>query len=204
MLFSVDHSPLICLFVYGSAGSGKTVMITEVFKIKLSQLRSQGKRVRLLVTTFSGLLSNPTELQKKIQHQYLANIEDLEVVGLEKLCRDQLQIDYNAWKPFDTVTNVIARLSETSEPDLVNLILIDEVPPCGSDQTTPDWRELQVKPNVIFLMGISPVAEDAASTKLLPPEDNFICSKHLVHKHRNCPPIRNFFETPTKIFYQRS
>ena len=180
------------------------MMVTEGFKIKLSQLQIQGKKVRLLVTTFSGLISNHTELMKKIASQYLVNIGNIEVLGLEKLCRDELDIDYNVWSPFDTVSNVIARLSETSEPDLVNLILIDEVPPCGSDQTTPDWRELQVKPNVIFLMGISPVAEDAASTKLLPPEDNFICSKHLVHKHRNCPPIRNFFETPTKIFYQRS
>ena len=190
--FIVENSPFICLFVYGSAGSGKTQMVTEGFKIKLSQLLSQGRRVRLLVTTFSGLLSNPTELQKKIASHYLVNIRNIEVMGLEELCRDQLGIDYDVWNPFETVTNVIARLSETSEPDLVNLILIDEVPPCGSDQTTPDWRQLQVKPNVIFLLAISPIAEDATSTKLLPPEDSSICSCHLVHKHRNCPPIRNF------------
>ena len=167
-------------------------MVTEVFKIKLGQLRSQGKRVRLLVTTFSGLLSNPTELQKKIASHYLVNIRNIEVMGLEELCENELQIDYDVWNPFKTVTNVISRLSETSEPDLVNLILIDEVPPCGSDQTTPDWRQLQVKPNVIFLLGISPIAEDATSTKLLPPELNSICSRHLTYKHRNCPPIRNF------------
>ena len=167
-------------------------MITEGFKIKLGQLLSQGKRVRLLVTTFSGVQSDPKELQKKIETQYLANIRNIEVMGLEELCRNQLQIDYDVWNPFETVTNVITRLSESSEPDLVNLILIDEVPPCGSDQTTPDWRQLQVKPNVIFLLGISPIAEDATSTMLLPPQDNSICSRHLLHKHRNCPPIRNF------------
>ena len=165
-------------------------MVTECFKIKLGQLLSQSKRVRLLVTTFSGLLSNPTELQKKIETQYLANIRNIEVMGLQKLCEDELGIKYDVYKPFETVTNVIARLSESSEADLVNLILIDEVPPCGSDQTTPDWRQLQVKPNVIFLLGISPVAVDATSTKLLPPENNSICSRHLTYKHRNCPPIR--------------
>ena len=192
MLFSVERSPDICLFVYGSAGSGKTLMVTEGFKIKLGQLLSQGKRVRLLATTFSGVQSNPTELQKKIETQYLVNIRNIEVLGLEELCRNQLKIDYDVWKPFETVTNVISRLSETSEADLVNLLLIDEVPPCGSDQTTPDWRQLQVKPNVIFLLGISPVAVDATSTKLLPPENNSICSRHLTYKHRNCPSIRNF------------
>ena len=192
MLSSVENSPIICLFVYGSAGSGKTVMITEVFKIKLGQLRSQGKRVRLLVATFSGLFSNPTELQKKIASHYLVNIRNTEVLGLQKLCKDELNVAYDFWNPFDTVTKVVARLSETSESDLVNLILIDEVPPCGSDQTTPDWRQLQVKPNVIFLLGISPIAQDATSTKFLPPENSSICSRHLTYKHRNCPPIRYF------------
>ena len=173
-------------------------MVTEGFKIKLGQLRSKGKKVRLLVTTFSGLLSNPTELQKKIASQYLVNIRNIEVMGLEELCRVQLHIDYDVWNPFETVTNVISRLSETSEADLVNLILIDEVPPCGSDQTTPDWRQLKVKPNVIFLLGISPVAVDATSTKLLPPENNSICSRQLTFKHRNCPPIRYFIRDQSK------
>ena len=167
------------------------MMVTEGFKIKLGQLLRQGRRIRLLVTTFSGLLSNPTELQKKISSKYLANIRNLEVMGLEELCKNELQIEYDVLNPFETVTNVITRLSETSEADLVNLILIDEVPPCGSDQTTPDWRQLEVKPNVIFLLGISPIAVDATSTQLLPPENNTICSRHLTYKHRNCPPIRN-------------
>ena len=116
-------------------------MVTEGFKIKLGQLLSQGRRVRLLVTTFSGVQSNPTELQKKIETQYLANIRNIEVMGLQELCEDELQIDYDVWNPFETVTNVIARLSETSEPGLVNLILIDEVPPCGGDQRAPDWNQ---------------------------------------------------------------
>ena len=168
-------------------------MVTECFKIKLGQLLNQGKKVRLLVTTFSGLQSNPTQLKKKIASQYLVNIRNIEVMGLEELCEDELEIDYDFWNPFKTVTNVIARLSDTSEADLVNLILIDEVPPCGSDQTTPDWRQLQVKPNVIFLLGISPILGNIThSTKILPPENNYICSRHLTYKHRNCPPIRNF------------
>ena len=191
MMFSVDRSPEICLFVYGSAGTGKTLMVTEAFKIILCQLLSQSRRVRLLVTTFSGLLSNPTELQAKIASHYLVNIRNIEVMGLEKLCREELHIDYDVWNPFETVTNVLLHLSESSEPGLVNLILIDEIPPCGGDQTTPDWRELPVKPNVIFLLGISPIAQDATSTKISPPENRSICSTHLVHKHRNCSQIRD-------------
>lgn len=173
-------------------------MVTEGFKIKLGKLLSQGRRVRLLVTTFSGVQSDPTQLKKKIATQYLVNIRNIEVLGLEELCENELHIEYDVWNPFETVTNVMARLSETSEPDLVNLILIDEVPPCGSDQTTPDWSQLQVKPNVIFLLGISPIAADATSTRLLPPENSSICSRHLTYKHRNCPPIRNFMRDQSK------
>ena len=57
-------------------------MVTEVFKIKLGQLQSQGRKVRLLVTTFSGLQSDPTQLKEKIATQYLANIRNIEVMGL--------------------------------------------------------------------------------------------------------------------------
>ena len=99
---------------------------------------------------------------------------------------------YDVFNPFETVTKVISRLSETSEPDLVTLILIDEVIACGSDQTTPDWSQLEVKPNVIFLLGISPIAVAATSNQLLPPETDLICSRHLPYKHRNCQPIRYF------------
>ena len=88
---------------------------------------------------------------------------------MEKLCEEELGVEYDSRNPFKTVTNVISRLSETSEPDVVTLILIDEVPPCGSNQKDPDWSQLQVKPNVIFLLAISPIAEHATSTKLIPP-----------------------------------
>ena len=60
LIFSV-RNPSKCLFVYGSAGSGKTQMVTEGFKIMLSDLQNQGKKVRLLVTTFSGLQSDPRD-----------------------------------------------------------------------------------------------------------------------------------------------
>merc|ERR1719411_485737 len=115
LLEEIVRNPSKCLFVYGSAGSGKTQMVTEGFKIKLCQLQNQGKKVRLLVTTFSGLQSDPRELKKKIATQYLANIKDIEVMGLKELCDKELHIDYDIWNPFKTVTKVMSRLSENSK-----------------------------------------------------------------------------------------
>ena len=46
-----------------------------------------------------------------------------------------LTMMYSRWSP-KRYPDI--RLSQTSEPDLVNLILIDEVPPCGDNQTAPE------------------------------------------------------------------
>ena len=79
-----------CLLLYGSAGTGKTLILVEVLKIKYSRLLSVGRTVRILVTTFHdydiGLLS------RLVSH--LVNVKNIEVVGLEKLCTD-LDICYD-------------------------------------------------------------------------------------------------------------
>ena len=72
--------------MYGSAGTGKTLILCEALKIKLSQLLSQGRRVRILATTFNDGLT--TELLNNLRTKYLVNMKDIEVMGLDKLCRD--------------------------------------------------------------------------------------------------------------------
>ena len=57
----------------------------EALKIKLSKLLRLGRRVRILATTFSD---NNIELQKKYVEKYLVNMKNVEVMDLEKLCRD--------------------------------------------------------------------------------------------------------------------
>ena len=54
--------------MWGSAGTGKTLILMEALKIKLSKLLRLGKRVRILATTF---WYNNTELQKKYVEKYL-------------------------------------------------------------------------------------------------------------------------------------
>ena len=56
-MFPVESSLDTCLFVYGSAGTGKTLILCEALKIKLSQLLSQGRRVRILATTFDDFFT---------------------------------------------------------------------------------------------------------------------------------------------------
>ena len=161
-MFLVLSSLETCLFVYGSAGTGKTLILCEALKIKLSQLLSQGRRVRILATTFDHLT---TELLNNFRTKYFVNMKTIEVVGLEGLCRDH-NIGHNQWTPPETINRVITSLSDKyNDTNIVTLLLVDEVFPCTSEQTTPDWRHLEVRENVIWLLGLSPRAEDATDTK---------------------------------------
>ena len=177
------------LFVWGSAGTGKTLMLMEALKIKLSKLLSQGRKVRVLATAFYY----ESELRKKFRDKYLVNMKNIEVMKLSKLC-DELNIEYGRSNPLDTVNRVIRSLSDSSD-DTLTLLLIDEVKPCNDDQPDPDWRDLEVRDDVILLLGLSPIAINASSTKVLPPKNNSVLTRHLVHKHRNCPQIRNVVKT---------
>ena len=193
-MFPVESSLDTCLFVYGSAGTGKTLILCEALKIKLSQLLSQGKRVRILATTFFDRRTK--KLLNNLKTKYLVNVENIEVMGLEKLCRD-LKVDYNqGYTPRDTINRVITSLSNKyRDTDILTLLLVDEVWPCGYYQPYPDWRALKVRENVIWLLGLSPRTLEfhpsiASSIEALPPLNNDVLTRHLVMKQRNCPQIR--------------
>ena len=182
-----------CLFVYWSAGTGKTLILCEALKIKLSKLLRQGRRVRMLATGFYS--SFTTELLNSLKTRYLVSMKDIKVMSLEELCRD-FNIKYNNDTPRDTINRVIISMSEIY-PEDITLLLVDEVWPCCDGQPTPDWRELEVRENVIWLLGLSPRAVGAASTEVLPPVNSSVLSRPLIYKHRNCPQIRNFIKTIT-------
>ena len=178
--------------MYGSAGTGKTLILCEALKIKLSQLLSQGSRVRILATTFDD--SNTTELRNNFRTKYLVNMKNIEVMSLEGVCSDH-NPEHDYGTPRDTINRVITSLSD-KYPDEITLLLVDEVRPCEGGQTTPDWRDLEVRENVIWLLGLSPRADAlATSPEVLPPVNSSVLTRPLTYKHRNCPQIRNFIKS---------
>ena len=46
------------MFLTGSAGTGKTLVLCEALKIKLSKLKYRGKDVKIFVTTFNKTASS--------------------------------------------------------------------------------------------------------------------------------------------------
>ena len=128
-------------------------------------------------------------------------MKSIEVRGLKDLCRE-LNIEHHPLTPRDMINRVITSLSDKCrDTDIVTLLLVDEVYPCRSDQTTPDWRDPEVRENVIWLLGLSPGAFYATSTEVLPPVNSSVLTRHLVFKHRNCPQIRNFIKTINNELY---
>ena len=170
-MFPVEGSLYTCLFVYGSAGTGKTLILMEALKIKVSRLLRRARRVRILATTFRGW---ETELLNNFTTKYLGNMKNVEVMSLKELCCE-LNIKYNYDTPRDTINRVITSLSDKyREADTVTLLLVDEVSPCYKFSATPDWRHLQVRENVIWLLGLNPRAWSASSTTILPPLNNSV------------------------------
>ena len=198
--------------MYGSAGTGKTLILTEALKIKLSKLLSQGRRVRILATTFFDRRAE--KLRSNLKTKYFVNVKNVEVMSLKEVCRD-LDIYYNnGYTPRDTINKVITSLSDKyRDTDTITLLLVDEVWPSGYDQPTPDWRHLKVRENVIWLLGLAPRTLEpasfychldpsfATSINVLSPLNNFVLTRHLVIKHRNCSQIRNLMKTINFIFY---
>ena len=68
--------------MWGSAGTGKTLILMEALKIKLSKLLSQGRKVRVLATTY---YDENRELLKKFSDKYLVNMKNIEVMELRKV-----------------------------------------------------------------------------------------------------------------------
>ena len=112
-----------------------------------------------------------------------------------------LDIDFGQ-SPLDILNRVITSLSDKyRDTDIVTLLLVDEVKSSAYKERSPDWRDLEVRENVIWLLGLSPRALYATSTEVLPPVNSSVLTRPLIYKHRNCPQIRNFIKTiNTKLY----
>merc|ERR1719367_2667016 len=68
------------VFLWGTSGSGKTLMLAEALKMKISQLRREGKQdVRVIVATMNG--GDP--LMKDLQEKYLPDIATESFIAIE-------------------------------------------------------------------------------------------------------------------------
>ena len=176
------------LFLWGSSGTGKTVLSLETLKIKLSHFKSQNKTVRVIVTQFNTI--SVTFLLENIRQKYLNNISDVEILLLYDLCEElNIQFDYN--NPRDLINKVIVSLSSAKTHD-VTIFLCDEIWPCWDDgQTTPDWRDVMTPDNVQWILSFNPAGDSEETMNLTPPSHSSVVERKLIHGHRNAYLIRS-------------
>ena len=180
MLISVSRPEEVCVFLTGSAGTGKTLMLSEALKIKLSRLRNRGTDVKIFVTTFHRY---DTELLDKYRSHYLVNIDNINFTDIKQLC-DDLNIEYDQYEPQSTMNNVVRSLSDKYTDSTV-ILLCDEV----QCMRSPDWSNMKTCHNVIWLLAINPYSNGADMNIVYPTSDD-VFSQQLQIKYRNCHQIR--------------
>ena len=173
------------LFLWGSSGTGKTVLSLETLKIKLSHFKSQNKTVRVIVTQYETY--GDSFLLENIRQKYLTNISDVEILRLEDLC-EELNIQWDGYNPRDLINKVIVSLSSAKTHD-VTIFLCDEIMPCWSG--TPDWRDVMTPDNVQWILSLRPVGLSGETINLTPPSHSSVVERKLIHGHRNAYLIRS-------------
>ena len=182
MIVSVSRPDTDCVFLTGSAGTGKTLTLSEALKIKLSKLKLRGTDVQIFVVSFGTL---PTELLDKYREEYLSNIENIVFTNIKQLCGD-LNIRFDEWAPQSTMNNVVRSLSDKYAESHV-ILLCDEVECYESS----DWSNMETCHNVIWLLAINPRSRFGdVNTKIVPPTFDDVLSQQLLIKYRNCHQIR--------------
>ena len=184
------------VFLYGSSGTGKTIVSAEIVKMKLSQLQSEGKSFRVLVNQFTDNESDL--LLQNLREKYFINI-DCQVLTFKDFC-GQLNIECYEAHPKDTINSVINKLRENDD---MTILMVDEVWPCDDEgQTTPDWSEVKTNDNVVWIVSLQPANPSDETINLRPPVSDKVLSTKLVRGHRNCLEIRSVVISSFCISYQ--
>ena len=174
------------VFLYGSSGTGKTILGAEIVKIKLSQMTIDDKPTRVIVTQFNTVSVSELLLQN-FREKYFKNI-DCQVLPFKVLC-DGLNIEFVINQPRVMINKVIVKLAEMKEKIV---ILVDELYPCvGEGQTTPDWSDVTTADNVVWILSVRPSSSSDETINLSPPVSDKVLSTKLVRGYRNCLEIRS-------------
>ena len=193
-LLLVSGSELQSLFLTGPSGTGKTLMLAEALKIKLSRLKQKSRAVRVFVTTFA----KRTKLLEKYREHYLVNLKDITFTDIQQLCKE-LNIQSRYFRePQIAMNSVVTSLSKKYS-DSVVILLCDEV----KNGMSADWSNMKTCHNVIWLLAVNPRSEinKKIKLKIVPPTTDQMLSQYMEIKYRNCIQIRYFSTNKLKLHW---
>ena len=172
------------IFLWGSIGAGKTLLLVEALLMKMSQYKREGRQVNIIVTAFGS--TSDSALVEDFRNKYLSSLtkqDNVRIVSISTLCREQ-NVDHDWRQPQSVLTSLLPRLA--SSPTLT-LLLVDETEACGGD-----WSSFEPCDNVDLMMALQPWSDVKGTVyQVTPPADkHLVLSCQLLTPHRNCHQIR--------------
>ena len=178
------------VFIWGSGGSGKTIVATQVLDIILAQYRAINKQYKAIVTSY---YSYTTELLSDMRQRYLPHLvtdNRVEFTTISKL-RSKLGIQCDYKHPTTLVQTIIDTLGSYQDN---YILLVDEIPASDYDTTTSEcnWSSLYSPTNVRYILAISPDSATPSLHFVTPPTSSDTIAKRLPTPHRNSASIQQY------------
>ena len=161
-----EHKPRN-IFLWGSSGTGKALMLVEALLMKISQYRREGRRVKVIVSSFLAY-SDEDSLMVDFKQRYLTSLVDKENVSFvttRALCQ-QLGVEYDGFQPQSTLTSLLHRLED---PDCLTLLLLDETQPDARGEQGADWSAFQPCHTVDWMIALRPAGGSETGYRVTPP-----------------------------------
>ena len=185
------------VFVWGTSGSGKTLMLAEALRMKTSQREREGKQVRVFISIMFG-----ESLMSDLKQKYLPNLTDVGDVTVRFVhlvdLATELDVKYNRNHPRATLENILASLSDHHDTDPNHTILVvDEVIPQSDEEEQSggiaDWSYFSSSQDgVDIILALGTFTASRTLHKVKPPSDlQFVCQR-LTKPHRNSKGIQRF------------
>ena len=80
------------MILWGSSGTGKTILLTQALGMKFSHFKKQDKQMKIIVSCFDSLENEPKKLIEEMESKYLHHLK-LEK-GLFIMCMDLCKSKY--------------------------------------------------------------------------------------------------------------
>lgn len=78
------------VFLWGSSGTGKTFLITQILGMKISHYKKEGKQLNVIVSSYVSAFDT-TPLLDEFQNKYLEHLaleDNIHFTPFEKLCKE--------------------------------------------------------------------------------------------------------------------
>ena len=188
---NVAENPTKNVFLWGSSGTGKTIILTEVLKMKASYYKMNGIKLNVLVTSY--IATPQSQLIQDLQNKYLAHLPttvQVQYIALSELCTE-LGLKFSNEDSQSTINAIIKIITAFEQKGFHNILLIDEILSINiltANNNLCDWSSLAIPSNIDVLLALNPQGVNfKRKFQIIPPKSKDTISQQLIEKHKIFP-----------------